>query len=179
MSERNEARYQLEQDNKVYILSTSLVNDKLKLLCQDSNSEKYLGEFTMNDLLKLSRYFNSAGNVEKVQTYLNGIIEKQRVGIFAEENVIKIVLYLINNDKITIPLYKKVSNIINNTYYDYENQFLQGQQNNIIMAPTITTTNYLDSNYYSDQQIFGNFNVPYIYQQNTRSEEHTSELQSR
>ena len=160
MTERNEARYQLEQDNKVYILSTSLIDDKLKLLCQDSNSQKYIGEFNMNDLLKLSRYFNAARNVEKVQIYLNGIIEKQRVGIFAEQNTIKIILYLVNNDKITIPL-NKVSN--NNNYYSYENQFLQNQQNNIV----IPTTNYLDSNYYSEQQLFGNLNSPYIYQQNT------------
>ena len=162
MTERNEARYQLEQDNKVYILSTSLVNDKLKLVCQDSNSQKYIGEFNMNDLLKLSRYFNAARNIEKVQAYLNGIIEKQRVGIFSDQNTIKIILYLVNNDKITIPLNKIMPN---NTYFDYENQFLQNQQNNIVLP--VTSTNYIDSTYFSDQQLFGNVEPSYIYQQNT------------
>ena len=165
MTERNEARYQLEQDNKVYILTTCLVDDKLKLVCQDSNSQKYIGEFNMNDLLKLSRYFNAARNIEKVQTYLNGIIEKQRVGIFSEQNTIKIILYLVNNDKIIIPL-NKIYTSNNNNYFDYENQFLQNQQNNLVI-PT-TTTNYLDSNYFSDQQLFGNLEPSsYIYQQNT------------
>ena len=162
MTERNEARYQLEQDNKVYILSTSLVNDKLKLVCQDPNSQKYIGEFNMNDLLKLSRYFNAARNIEKVQAYLNGIIEKQRVGIFSDQNTIKIILYLVNNDKITIPLNKIMPN---NTYFDYENQFLQNQQNNIVLP--VTSTNYIDSTYFSDQQLFGNVEPSYIYQQNT------------
>ena len=163
MTERNEARYQLEQDNKVYILKTCLANDKLKLVCQDSNSQKYIGEFSMNDLLKLSRYFNAARNIEKVQAYLNGIIEKQRVGIFSEQNTIKIVLYLVNNDKITIPLNKEMSSI--NNFYNYENQYLQGQQSNIVL-PT-TTNNYLDSTYFSDQQLFGSVEPSYIYQQNT------------
>jgi hypothetical protein len=58
MAERNETRYQLEQDNKKYILTTSLINDKLKLKCQDTNSQTFVGTFNMNDLLRLSRYFS-------------------------------------------------------------------------------------------------------------------------
>ena len=71
MTERNEARYQLEQDNKVYILSTSLVNDKLKLVCQDSNSQIFVGEYIMNDLIKLSKYFQPNHKIEQIQNYLN------------------------------------------------------------------------------------------------------------
>ena len=155
MTEKNESRYQLEQDNQIYILSTSLINDKLKLVCKDSNSQKYIGEFSMNDLLILSKYFSTTRNVEQVQNYLNGIIEKQRVAIFSEENILKVTLYLVNNDKIIIPLNKRVSSYYNinnnnintnniftnnintsnifrtnNNYYDYESLILQSQQNN-------------------------------------------------
>ena len=43
MVERNITRYHLEQsDNKSYILTTSLINDKLKLSCQDSNMQTFI-----------------------------------------------------------------------------------------------------------------------------------------
>ena len=64
--------------------------------------------------------------VEKIQGYLNGIIEKQIVGITQNNSQLNIILYLINNDQIKIPLYKKV---VNNTKsynnYQYNNQNIQ------------------------------------------------------
>ena len=153
MAERNETRYQLEQDNKTYILTTSLINDKLKLKCQDTNSQTFVGTFNMNDLLRLSRYFSSTNNVEQVQLYLNGIIEKQRIGIFPKENIITIVLYLINQDKIYIPLTLNI-----NDFYNNSNQYFQNQQENIFM----------DSTNYSETQILDNLSPTYLYNQNDK-----------
>ena len=153
MVERNETRYQLEQDNKTYILTTSLINDKLKLKCQDTNSQIFVGTINMNDLLRLSRYFSSTNNVEQVQLYLNGIIEKQRIGIFPKENIITIVLYLINQDKIYIPLTLNI-----NDFYNNSNQYFQNQQENIFM----------DSTNYSETQILDNLSPTYLYNQNDK-----------
>ena len=153
MVERNETRYQLEQDNKTYILSTSLINDKLKLKCQDSNSQNFIGIFNMNDLLRISRYFSSTNSVEQVQLYLNGIIEKQRIGIFPKENILTIVLYLINQDKIYIPLTLNI-----NDFYNSSNQYFQNQQENIVM----------DSTNYTEQQILDNLSPTYLYNQNDK-----------
>ncbi len=154
MVERNETRYQLEQDNKAYILTTSLINDKLKLKCQDSNSQTFVGTFNMNDLLRLSRYFSSTNSVEQVQLYLNGIIEKQRIGIFPKENIITIVLYLINQDKIYIPLTLNI-----NDFYNNSNQYFQNQQENFF---TDYSTNY------SETQMLDNFSPTYLYNQNDK-----------
>ena len=164
MYERNETHYQLEQDNKVYILTTSLIDDKIKLKCQDSYSQIFIGMFDMSDLLRLSRYFTTTNSIEQIQTYLNGIIENQRVGIFPEDNSLKIVLYLVNNDKITIPLAKAQSKTTNNYYNNYNtnntnvDQYIQNPQNSIV-----STTNYLDTNYFSDH--IGNISQSYLYQQ--------------
>ena len=146
---QNQSRYQLDQDNKTYILSTSLFNDKLQLICE-SNSQKFSAEYNIYDLYKLSNYFNSTKSVAQVQKYVNGIIEKQRVGIFEEGNILRLVLYLINNDKIIIPLNKTISQVNLNNNYDYEKLIFQNQQNNIIIP---TTTNYTEHNYLSDQQL--------------------------
>ena len=143
MFERNVTHYQLEQDNKIYILKTSLINDKIKLMCKDSYNQIYQGAFNMNDLLNISRYFSTTNSVDQVQLYLNGIIENQRVGIFPEGNSIIMVLYLVNNDKINIPLTK----VLNNNNYNIMNQYLQNQSN--ILSEN--STNYIDSNNYSEQ----------------------------
>ena len=158
---RNQSQYQLEQDNKKYILTSRLYNDKLQLICNDSNSQNYSVEYNINDFYKLSRYFNNTKSVEQVQKYINGIIEKQRVGIFEDGKTIKLVLYLINNDKIFIPLTKNIPTSNLNNYYDYEKLFSQNQQNNIIMP---TATNYTEQNYMSDQQILESLG---LYQTNS------------
>ena len=169
MTERNITRYHLEQsDNKSYILTTSLINDKLKLACQDSNSQTFVGAFTLMDLLKLSKYFKTTRSVDQVQQYLNGIVEKQRVEIYQDNICIKIILHLINNDKITIPLTNKLINQ-NTNYYNIpnmsnqiSNQYVQTQ----IPANTIDITNYANATNYTDPQILSSIPQSYVYPQN-------------
>ena len=141
MEERNESRYHIEQKNKIYILTTSLIGNKIKLVCQDENAHVYDGEFTMSDLTKISRYFQPNHTVEQIQGYLNGIIEKQRVGISQNESAISIILYLINKDQISIPLIKRESNYNYNNYSGFNlnqsNQYIQTTSINNLAGPTI------------------------------------------
>ena len=163
MTERNLTQYHLEQSgNKIYILSTCLINDKVKLSCQEPNSQTYVGAFSIYDLYALSKYFNSTRSVEQVQKYLNGIIEKQRLEIYQDNTCIKLILHLINNDNIIIPLTQKlINNNINNYYHISNNQYINEIPN---MSNITTTTNYsTNNNYYNDPQIAQS----YLYQQNS------------
>ena len=160
MVERNITRYHLEQsDNKSYILTTSLIGDKLKLSCQDSINQTFIGEFTLMDLLNLSKYFKTTKSVAQVQQYLNGIIEKQRVEIYQDDVCIKVILHLINNDRINIPL-KKI--ITANNYYNIPNT-----SNNYITSPISSNgfeyTNYSSNQNYTDPQILNTISPTYIY----------------
>ena len=165
MVERNITRYHLEQsDNKSYILTTSLINDKLKLTCQDLNGQTFIGEFTLMDLLNLSKYFKTTRSVAQVQQYLNGIIEKQRVEIYQDEVCIKVILHLINNDRINIPLTKKIIN--SNNYYNLPNltnQYITSP----ISSNAIDITNYSTTQNYTDPHIINNIPSSYMYTQNT------------
>ena len=165
MVERNITRYHLEQsDNKSYILKTSLINDKLKLTCQDLNGQTFIGEFTLMDLLNLSKYFKTTRSVAQVQQYLNGIIEKQRVEIYQDEVCIKVILHLINNDRINIPLTKKIIN--SNNYYNIPNltnQYITSP----ISSNAIDITNYSTTQNYTDPHIINNIPSSYMYTQNT------------
>ena len=160
MTERNLTRYRLDQsDNKVYILSTSLVNDKLKLTCQDSNSQTYIGAFTLLDLLNLSKYFKTTRSVDQVQQYLNGIVEKQRVEIYQDDKCIKVILHLINNDRISIPLKKQTINT--NNYYNLTNHYTTSP--NIQTNPEQIT--YYNSQTYTEPQIISTMPQTYVYPQ--------------
>jgi len=178
MVERNDSRYQLQQDNKIYILKTSLVdNDKIKLACQDSSTkEVFVGLFTLNTLIQLSKYFQVTHTLEQIQKYLNGIIEKQRVGISKTENVLSLILYLINKDKINIPLSKIGTNNIAGTF-NYQSRPSNSQfvQNHIISQPpqfynqnNIQTTT---SNIHELGNI-SNIGVTNVYQQNSSTSQY-------
>ena len=77
----NKFIFEFNFKNKKYILSTSLINDKLKFVCKDSNSKTYENTFNLQELMKLSKYFQPTLTIEKIQTYVNGIIQNQKIGI--------------------------------------------------------------------------------------------------
>ena len=120
------------------------------------------------DLLNLSKYFKTTRSVDQVQQYLNGIVEKQRVEIYQDNVCIKIILHLINNDKITIPLTKKLINQ-NTNYYNIPNitnqipnQYMSAQ----IPSNAMDVTNYSNTVNYTDPQIINGIPQSYVYPQN-------------
>ena len=185
MVERNGSKYQLQQDNKIYILKTSLVdNDKIKLACQDSSTkEVFAGLFTLDTLIKLSKYFQVTHTLEQIQKYLNGIIEKQRVGISKTGNVLSLILYLINNDKINIPLSKiGINNVGGTSNYQSRpstNQFAQNQiitqspqfynQNNV-QSTTSNAHELGNISNYGATNIYQNSNTPQYFNLNQNSQ---------
>ena len=169
MAERNGSKYQLQQDNNTYILKTSLVDsDKIKLVCQDSSTkEVFAGLFTLDTLIKLSKYFQVTHTLEQIQKYLNGIIEKQRVGISKTGNVLSLILYLINNDKINIPL-SKIGNIgatLNYQSRPSTNQFAQNQI--ITQTPQFYNQNNIQSTNIHELGNISNIGTTNIYQNST------------
>ena len=88
--------------------------------------------------------------------------------IYQDSFCIKIILHLINNDKITIPLTNKLINQ-NTNYYNIpnmsnqiSNQYVQTQ----IPANTIDITNYANATNYTDPQILSSIPQSYVYPQN-------------
>ena len=128
MEERNKVTFELYQNNILYTISTSLIGNKLNLVCRDSNSKVFENSYTMPELLKISHYFKPEHTTEQVQLYINGIMEKQKIGISPGDEAITHNLYLINRDLISIPLLKKTTNNINFTNY---NNFSYAGYNNI------------------------------------------------
>ena len=77
-------RYQITQDDKDYILSNTIIRDKLRIECQDNNygySLKYSKDYTLQDLLSFGDIFNYTSSIEEIQNELNNAIESEQIRI--------------------------------------------------------------------------------------------------
>ena len=148
MEERNKVIFQLKQNNKSYTVSTSITNDKINLECKDSNSQIYENSFTLPELVKISQYFQPTHSIQQIQAYLNGIIEKQRIGINQADEALSINLHLINNDQISIPLLKKLD-LSKFTNYPYVRYNSMTERNNQYMVNQISSQSSPSPKFYS------------------------------
>ena len=114
--EKNKVTFLIYRNNSLYTVSTSLIGNKIKLVCVDDNSVIYENIYSVEELTKISKYFNPRYTIAQIQFYLNGILERQKSDICLEDEVITLNLYLINNDHISIPLLKKNRYIGMNNY---------------------------------------------------------------
>ena len=165
MEERNKIIFHINYQNKSYLISTSLTRDKINFVCQDPNSQIYENNFTLQELLTISKYFHPNHTLENIQTYINGMIEKQRIGINQAEEAMSMILFLINNDQISIPLLKKFNpgliSIDTNVRYPYV------KYNSMTHT---THSNKLKENKPNLNLIQQNpLNPPLIYSQNVRT----------
>ena len=165
MEERNKIIFHINYQNKYYSISTSLTRDKINFVCQDPNSQIYENNFTLQELLTISKYIHPNHTLENIQTYINGMIEKQRIGINQAEEAMSMILFLINNDQISIPLLKKFNpgliSIDTNVRYPYV------KYNSMTHT---THSNKLKENKPNLNLIQQNpLNPPLIYSQNVRT----------
>jgi len=139
--ELNKVTFPRYENNSFFTVSTSLIGNKIKIVCEDDNSAVYENIYSVEELTKISKYFKSTYTIEQIQLYLNGILEKKKSDLNPGDETIILNLYLINHDHISIPLSKKKDNIgmdnysnkkeegLNynnyNNYHNYDNYEIQ------------------------------------------------------
>ena len=110
-------RYQVTQDGKEYILSTNIINDKIRIECQDNNFQgkpKYTRDYTLFDLSSFSEIFTLIHSINEAQNELNNAIERQQVRITNQGEIMEII-FNVQVDKYAqeitfqLPLKKKSS----------------------------------------------------------------------
>ena len=104
MIERNVKIFQIEQDNEIYFLTTSLTDNKIKFVFKDPNLQIFDAEYTKKELIYINNFFTEFNTDEDIQIYINENIEKQNIYIDISGNDLSII---INEDNIIIPLMKK------------------------------------------------------------------------
>ena len=195
--EKNTSTYKLEQNGKVYMFSTSLVGDNIRLSCKNSSSpknKKYSRDFTIENLRKLDKLFNVLKTPIQAIQYIDEALRQQKVGVTEENNGIKITFYITTKgitSQIDIPLgdmnsmmntsngneylyqNEKIENYeINNTPQEinYEQYFQNVEYNQDIQNTPIENVDY---NQYTTTNIESNTNIytpEQNYQENTNTE---------
>ena len=108
--------YRLNQGKKEYIFSTSIVGNKIRISCQntnDINSKKYSRDFTMEQFREIDDLFNFIKTPHHASEYIDRVLRNQKVGI-NDENGEVIINFYIKTDGLThridIPLVDQPSN---------------------------------------------------------------------
>ena len=199
--ESNMSTYKLDQAGKVYMLTTSIVGDKIRLACKNSSSpknKKYSRDFSVEELRKLDKLFNVLKSPLSAIQYIDEALRQQKVGVSEENNGIKITFYITTKgitNQIDIPLGETstTSNTSNGGQYfqqnekieNYDNfdtnnygQFLQGSE--YTQDNKILETNNLDYNQYpvttpSHIETNTNTNI-YTQEQNTLNIQNNTEF---
>ena len=108
--------YKLNQGKKEYIFSTSIIGNKIRISCQntnDINSKKYSRDFTMEQFREIDDLFNFIKTPHHASEYIDRVLRNQKVGI-NDENGEVIINFYIKTDGLThridIPLVDQPSN---------------------------------------------------------------------
>lgn len=87
------SRYQVTQDGKEYILSTAIINDKIRIECQDNNFSPiptYCRDYSLKDLSSFSEIFTLIPTIVEAQNELNNAIEQQQVKLTNRNEIMEI-----------------------------------------------------------------------------------------
>ena len=152
--EYNSQIYELNQDGRDFILTTGLVNDNMRITCRDHielSGPYYMGEYSLNDLSSIHKYFLLTESIEAAQSEINKAIERQKCGVIDQGDILKVIIYLIigtDRSNLTLKLYKQEgpfkqlkanapkyiskSNLGNKGYYPKDEQRIAGLENSSI-----------------------------------------------
>ena len=99
MMDKNIQKYELTQDGRIYILTSEIYEDSVRLTCVEVNRKNppvFLGLYTLYELQLLSQIFGSSSTIREAQEIINQTILSQKIRIENKGNQINVLLYLLN-----------------------------------------------------------------------------------
>ena len=113
--ESNINDYQLKQGDNIYILSTCIVNNKIRLSCDNQKDKKYSRDFFLFDLQTLDPFFNAIVSEQNAIDFIDKALRVHKVAIIEETGNLKIIFYVTQKGLIKtveIPLYQLGKNAL-------------------------------------------------------------------
>ena len=92
--ESNINDYQIKQGNMTYMLTTSLVENGIRLSCKNQAGNQYSRDFTIYDLSSIDQYFNEIKSEQEAIQYLDKALKVYKVGVREESGSITIIFYI-------------------------------------------------------------------------------------
>ena len=125
-------KYELEQGDKKYTLSTQIFEDKLRFVCIEVNQLNplvYTGEFSLKDIMQLNEIFASITTISQAEAIFDQILVNQKVSIETEGNFLNLKIILKKDEQSDISFTLKL-NLFNQN--EAANEQMSSQQTNNI-----------------------------------------------
>ena len=84
-NDKNSNIYKLKQEDKDYIFTTSIIEDSIRLSCENTFKKKYIHEFKVSDLKNLNKIFTNVETPLQAIEIFDNLLKEQKVAV-VEEN---------------------------------------------------------------------------------------------
>ena len=88
--------YQLRQGSQIYVFSTSIVNNLIRLACKNSYGKNFSRDFSYYEINSMDPIFNEINSEQDAIKIIDKALNKYKVGVREENGLIKIIFYVSN-----------------------------------------------------------------------------------
>ena len=86
--------YQLRQGDKLYVFSTIIVYNLIRLSCKNQEGKKYSRDFTVYDITVIDPIFSELQTETEAIKFIDKALGVHKVGVTEESGIIKIIFYV-------------------------------------------------------------------------------------
>ena len=126
--------YQLNQGEDNYILSITLIEETIKISCENSKGLTYSKIFTLEDIKSIDQIFSSVQSALDVIDSFDNILRNEKVRVEEESGLLQILFVISDGRSITISLDKEEENIQQEQDINYMEQTNENQLEENISA---------------------------------------------
>ena len=144
--------YQLKQEEENYILSITMLEESIKLSCDNSAGQNYSKIFSLEELKTKDQIFANVQNTFDAIDIFDDILKNEKVRVVEEESgVLKIILYFVSEDRnIELVLEKELGENNAQEEQGYNNEMNMGEMGEINQEQVGQNVEENNTNYYQD-----------------------------
>ena len=144
--------YQLKQEEENYILSITMLEESIKLSCDNSAGQNYSKIFSLEELKTKDQIFANVQNTFDAIDIFDDILKNEKVRVVEEESgVLKIILYFVSEDRnIELTLEKELGENNVQEEQGYNNEMNMGEMGEINQEQVGQNVEENNINYYKD-----------------------------
>ena len=91
--------YQLKQGDEDYILSITIIEPNIKIACEDSKSQIYSKELTLEDIKSLDEIFSNVQNTFDITESFDNILRNEKVRVEEESGLVQVIFFIASENK--------------------------------------------------------------------------------
>jgi hypothetical protein len=143
--------YQLKQEEENYILSITMLEESIKLSCDNSAGQNYSKIFSLEELKTKDQIFANVQNTFDAIDIFDNILKNEKVRVVEESGVLKIILYFVSEDRnIELVLEKELGKNNVQEEQGYNNEMNMGEMGEINQEQVGQNVEENNTNYYQD-----------------------------